>query len=184
VSLTSSLYPVAHGARIAICRPSPRWFTLAASWVSDPQINRTLITATPWPLEPAQMPAWLPVAEPPTAFLIALQGTLDRPIGMSHFHSFDERSKSIKLAILLEPNFQGQGLGSEAVAVMLEYAFKTFDLHRVSLSAFSSNPAGLRAYERAGFRFEGVRRKAWFRDGEWHDDVVMAVLRSEWQERA
>ena len=53
----------------------------------------------------------------------------------------------------------------------------------MSLSAFSTNPAGLRAYERAGFRHEGVRRNAWFRDGEWHDDVVMAVLRSEWQDR-
>jgi RimJ/RimL family protein N-acetyltransferase len=125
---------------------------LAASWISDPSINRTLITATPWPLEPAQMPAWLPVAQPPTAFLLALLPALERPVGLAHFHSFDERSKSIKLAILLEPAFQHQGLGTQAVRLMLDYGFATFDLHRIALSAFSSNPAGLRAYERAGFR--------------------------------
>ena len=179
-----TLHPVVRGERVTLARPSPSWFPRVATLINDPRINRTLITAVPWPIETFEVSSWLPVSDPPTAFLIAETGNLERPLGLIHFHSYDALSRSIKLAILLEVEAQNHGFGSEAVRLMVDYGFRTFDLNRIALSAFSSNPGGLRAYERAGFRREGVRRRAWFRDGAWHDDVVMAVCRSDWEDRA
>jgi RimJ/RimL family protein N-acetyltransferase len=171
---------VVAGSRVSLVRPDPAWFALAASWINDPAVARTLITSVPWPLDPVDVASWLPSTEPPTAFLVVPAGER-RPVGLSHFHSYDAAAKSIKLAILLEPTAQGRGFGTEAVRLMVGYAFSRFDLNRVALSAFANNPAGLRAYERAGFRVEGVRRRAWFREGRFRDDVLMAVLRRDWE---
>lgn len=189
--------PVVVGRLISLARPDPRFFPLAASWINDHEIGRTLITGVPWPITTEEVAYWLPTTFPLTAFFIWPNALLDppagedgaaqpaesRPVGLCHFHTFDRAAKCIKLAILLEPSAQGRGFGSEAVMHMLEYAFSTFDLNRVALSAFSNNPGGLRAYARAGFKTEGVRRRAWYRDGEWLDDVLMAVLRRDWEAR-
>lgn len=169
------------GALVSLVRPDRCWHALAASWINDPDVGRTLVTAVPWPVTIDDVPAWLPAGEPPTSFLIVPRASPARPVGLSHFHSYDPPGASIKLAILIEPAAQGRGYGAEAVRLMVDFAFTTFDLHRISLSAFANNPVGLRAYERAGFQREGVRRRAWYREGAWQDDVLMAVLRPDWQ---
>ena len=64
--------------------------------------------------------------------------------------------------------------------MVLRHAFEALGLHRVSLEVYAFNPRGQRAYEKAGFVVEGVRRDALRFDGEWVDAVVMSVLDSEW----
>ena len=185
---------VSRGARIALVRPDRHWFQMVAAWINDPRVNQTLVTAIPWPLEAPDASSWLPTGEPLMAFLIAPvsadhagdrslgdRSLGDHPVGLCHFHSYDHETRSIKIAILIEPASQGRGYGTEAVRLLVDYAFETFDLNRVCLSAFGNNPAGLRAYERAGFKLEGVRRRVWYRAGTWHDDVMMSVLRREWE---
>lgn len=177
---SASLRVVSRGTRVALVRPERHWFSLVADWINDPRVNHTLVTAIPWPLEAPDASGWLPSGEPLMAFLIAPVGS-DRPVGLCHFHSYDHDTRSIKIAILIEPESQGRGYGTQAVQLLVDYAFETFDLNRVCLSAFGNNPAGLRAYEHAGFRLEGVRRRVWYRAGAWHDDVMMSVLRREWE---
>jgi RimJ/RimL family protein N-acetyltransferase len=175
-----SLRTVSRGERVVLARPDRAWFGLVASWINDPRVSRTLVTAIPWPLEPSDAAIWLPSGEPLMAFLVAPVHQ-DQPVGLCHFHSYDHETRSIKIAVLIEPGSQGRGYGTEAVRLLVDYAFNSFDLNRVALSAFGSNPAGLRAYERAGFRVEGTRRRVWFRAGAWHDDVMMSVLRADWE---
>jgi len=170
------------GRLTALAVPDSRHYRLAASWINDPRVNRTLVTGQPWPVSENDMSGWLPTSEPHTAFVIVPLGAQREPVGLTHFHSYDRSTRSIKLAILVEPASQGRGYGTDAVRLMVDHAFTTFDLNRVALSAFASNPGGLRAYERAGFRVEGTRRHTWYRDGRWHDDVLMAILRAEWEE--
>ena len=63
------------------------------------------------------------------------------------------------------------------------YAFREMGLHRVQLEVAPYNPAGIRAYEKAGFVEEGRRRAAVWHDGRWYDEVLMSVLDSEWAAR-
>jgi RimJ/RimL family protein N-acetyltransferase len=189
VTRSATMRIVSRGAHIALVRPDRHWFQMVAAWINDPRVNQTLVTAIPWPLEAPDASSWLPTGEPLMAFLIAPvsanqtggRGLVDHPVGLCHFHSYDHETRSIKIAILIEPASQGRGYGTEAVRLLVDYAFETFDLNRICLSAFGNNPAGLRAYERAGFRLEGVRRRVWYRAGAWHDDVMMSVLRHEWE---
>lgn len=62
---------------------------------------------------------------------------------------------------------------------MLDYALTTVGLHRVSLRVFDFNPRARRVYEKCGFQVEGHHRDVLRWDGDWHDELVMAVLASD-----
>ncbi|WP_330478954.1 GNAT family N-acetyltransferase [Streptomyces platensis] len=80
--------------------------------------------------------------------------------------------------IALVPDATDRGIGSEAIHLLLDYAFDRVGLHRVQLEVFDYNPRARRAYEKCGFEVEGRLREALFWDGTWHDVLVMAALRS------
>lgn len=73
----------------------------------------------------------------------------------------------------------GRGLGTEALRLCLRYGFDELSLERIELHVFSFNKRAIRAYEKVGFRTEGIRRGALYRDGEFHDILVMGLRRFE-----
>jgi len=75
----------------------------------------------------------------------------------------------------------GQGYGSDAMRVLLRFAFAELNLHRVSLSVFGYNPRARRSYEKVGFVVEGAMRERLRRDGQRWDMVMMGILREDWQ---
>ncbi|MGQ0601026.1 MAG: GNAT family N-acetyltransferase [Anaerolineales bacterium] len=77
----------------------------------------------------------------------------------------------------------GQGYGTEAMRIALRYAFTELNLHRVSLTVLGANPRAQRAYEKAGFVFEGRARAQSQYDGQRVDEVYMGILREEWERR-
>ena len=80
-----------------------------------------------------------------------------------------------------ERDFWGKGYGTDAMRVMLRYAFRELNLHRVSLTVFEYNPRAMRSYEKAGFVVEG-RLRAWLnREGRRWDMIHMGILRAEWE---
>ena len=78
---------------------------------------------------------------------------------------------------------RGRGVGTEALGLILRYAFQTLGLERVQIEVDMGNEGAKRCYEKAGFVLEGVKRHAYFRDGAFCDIGVMSVLAGEWRER-
>lgn len=77
---------------------------------------------------------------------------------------------------------RGKGIGTWMVSTTRDFAFEELHLHRLELDVFSFNPRAIRAYRKAGFREEGVRRDA-VRNGDGYgDDVLMSILEDEWRE--
>ena len=77
--------------------------------------------------------------------------------------------------------YWGKGYGSEAMSLILRYAFTELNLHRVSLGVFSYNSRAICAYEKCGFRKEGVIRQAFRREGQRWEEFNMGILQREWQ---
>jgi RimJ/RimL family protein N-acetyltransferase len=80
-----------------------------------------------------------------------------------------------------ERAYWGNGYGTEAMCLLLRFAFAELNLQRVSLGVYAYNPRALRSYEKAGFRHEGVVRADCRRDGQRWDSVFMGILREEWR---
>ncbi len=77
--------------------------------------------------------------------------------------------------------WRGRGAGTEAGRLALDFAFQELNLHRINATVFSYNTASLRMCEKLGFSREGVFREFLQRDGQWHDMILLGILRREWE---
>jgi RimJ/RimL family protein N-acetyltransferase len=81
-----------------------------------------------------------------------------------------------------ETEYWSKGYGTDAMNVLLRFAFTEINLRRVSLGVFEYNPRAIRSYEKAGFRHEGRLRRLLHREGRRWDNLFMGILREEWLE--
>ncbi len=79
-----------------------------------------------------------------------------------------------------EREFWGRGYGTDAMRVILRYAFHELNLQRVTLNVFAYNQRAVRSYEKAGFTLEGRMRGGVLREGRRWDVLYMGILREEW----
>ncbi|MFC0673323.1 GNAT family N-acetyltransferase [Brachybacterium hainanense] len=90
------------------------------------------------------------------------------------------RGRQAELGWVLDPAHQGQGLGTEFAAALLEIAFDGLDVRRVEASCFAANTASWRIMEKIGMRREGLfREDSLHRSGRWLDGLTYALLASE-----
>ena len=75
----------------------------------------------------------------------------------------------------------GQGYGSDAMRLILRYAFAELNLDRVTLSVFEYNERAIHTYRKLGFREEGRQRQRLNRYGRWWDMLIMGLPREAWQ---
>lgn len=87
------------------------------------------------------------------------------------------------LGVIIGPKHVDQGYGTDAVRVGLRLAFAELGAHKIELQTWSFNERALRVYSRLGFVEEGRRRAAVFHRCEFHDQVLMGMLRDEYQQR-
>lgn len=72
-----------------------------------------------------------------------------------------------------------RGIGSEAIKLLLDYAFKRANLHKIELEVHEFNERAIACYKKCGFVSEGVIRECIFRDGKYYDSIKMGILQSE-----
>lgn len=105
----------------------------------------------------------------------------DRLIGFVALHSVEWNNGVALLAIGIgEPRYRGKGYGTDALHLILRYAFYELNLFRVGLDVIADNARALHTYEKLGFQREGCMRGAVLRDGCRTDRIYLGILRDEW----
>ena len=105
----------------------------------------------------------------------------DRLIGFIHLVGTSWTHGDTWMGIGLgDREYWGKGYGTDAIRVILRYAFTELNLRRVTLVVFAYNPRATKSYQKAGFKVEGRLRQHLARDGQRNDMIVMGVLREEW----
>lgn len=103
-----------------------------------------------------------------------------RPIGVANLRDFTNAHGTAEFGITIGAEEErGKGYGTEAVRLLLDYAFTVLGLHNVWLDTAAYNPGAIRAYEKAGFREIGRRRGARLIAGKRYDVVLMDCVADE-----
>jgi diamine N-acetyltransferase len=151
-------------------------------WYNDFGMRRTF-GGLPRPWTDARQDRWYEdVATPDDseAIFTIYEAARMRPVGTTTLTHIDYRNRSAEFGILIgEDRWRGKGFGTETSRLMLDYAFSMLELHSVYLTVVEFNLAGIRAYEKAGFRHSGRRRDAIAMDGRYWDEIYMDCLASE-----
>lgn len=97
--------------------------------------------------------------------------------------SYKDRSRGVlkgaiyEIGIALFAEYRGQGVGTTAQQLLVEYLFDNAPAHRLEAYTEVDNVAEQRALEKVGFEREGVLRAIYFRAGAWRDNVLYALVR-------
>ncbi len=95
-------------------------------------------------------------------------------LGRCGFIHIDWKNRLGEIAILIgKKDARGRGYGTDAVKTLCDFGFRELNLHKIKVSVFDFNLAALRCYEKSGFVREGVCKSEIFREGQYHDVVVM-----------
>ncbi|MFC5604404.1 GNAT family N-acetyltransferase [Sporosarcina koreensis] len=104
-----------------------------------------------------------------------------KPIGVTSLINIDYRNRNAECIIDIgEKNYWSKGFGREAFQLLLEFAFKELNLHKVFLRVFSYNERAIRLYQKLGFNEEGNLKEQLYRNGSWHGVVFMGLLKSNY----
>lgn len=105
-----------------------------------------------------------------------------RHIGATLFIDINHTDRTAEFGIMIgEPDARGKGYGTEATRLMLDHAFLALGLSNVILRVYEYNLAGIKAYEKVGFRTIGTRRKSKLMGGKLWDTIYMEALADEFE---
>lgn len=176
---------VIYGKRIRLRAPEREDIPIFTRWFSDPEVTHGLALYLPFSI--AEEELWFDnmLKRPPEEHPLTIEvkkGDGWTVIGNMGFFDINKVAHSVEVGIVIgEKGYWNQGYGTEAMKLMLKHGFNTLNLHRIMLKVYAYNERAIRAYEKAGYVLEGRLRDAIYRDGEYHDILLMSVLRSEWQ---
>ncbi len=122
------------------------------------------------------------VAEVPDRYDYAIcrPTELNQPLGEVVINDIDlnNRSCNFRCALYSHTNF-GRGMGTEAIRLLMDFAFDELAINRVELEVFEFNDRAIHVYEKIGFKHEGRKRQALLWQGEFYDALVMGLISSD-----
>jgi ribosomal-protein-alanine N-acetyltransferase len=102
-------------------------------------------------------------------------------IGAVGCHWGAREHKVMELGYWVAEHLWGRGIAAEATAAVVRFVFAAYPVERLQSRVFVGNPASARVLEKVGFKYEGTLRSAVFRREQFHDLMMFALLRSEWE---
>lgn len=101
-------------------------------------------------------------------------------IGECSLHDVDRFNRCCEVGITIGKPYWSQGYGQESLRLLVDYAFRHHNMHRVGLEALADDPRAVGCYRKVGFVEEGTLRKRDWAFGEYHDVLLMSILDEEW----
>lgn len=154
------------------------------NWLQDPEVIEYSLTAFQVMKTRQQIDHWFAATLQQQNSLnlgIYLEET-NALIGYAGLSGISTTNHSGEYFIFIgEKAFWGRGVGTAVTRQIVDIGFASHQLNRIMLTVSESNTGGLKAYAKAGFVVEGRLRQACYRQGLFHDKVVMSVLKAEWR---
>ena len=100
-------------------------------------------------------------------------------VGVCGLTSHDRHNRIAEFSLYIDPGTQGSGVGAMALKTLLSHGFQNLNLHSIWGESFSGNPA-IKMFKEVGFKHDGSRRDAYFKEGKYVDAELYSILEKEW----
>jgi RimJ/RimL family protein N-acetyltransferase len=153
-------------------------------WLNDPEVNQYLLVYAP--LSEIVEEKWYEkTAQSNTQLVMAIESSdLKNPrqlIGNCGLHDIRWKDRTATFGIFIgDKSFWSNGYGTEAASLLIQFGFEQLNFHRINSSVLGFNKRSLRMHQKLGFQIEGRQRQKIFKNGEYHDEIILGLLREEW----
>ena len=152
-------------------------------WINNPEVRKFLNRI--FPIDTYTEESWYESHDrgslPTNVIFAIVLKDKDLHIGNIGIHKINWQSRfGTTGAIIDEPEYWGKGYGPEAKELLLYYAFNTLNLRRIQSSVLAINKRSLKYLKKSGYIEEGRHKEKFFRDGEWIDEISLAITARAW----
>jgi len=153
-------------------------------WLNDPEVTKYTSHGV-FPVTREEEEKWFveTMERKDVIVLAIIDKKTDTHIGNCAIQNIDWTNRHAEYAVIIgEKKFWGKGVGTEVAKLLIEHAFNTLNLNKVSLGVNAQNKCAVRAFEKAGFVREGILRQEIYCNGRYCDVVRMSILKQEFLE--
>lgn len=157
----------------------------ALKYLNDPTVQKMVMPGPNFLLTMNDEQNWFSTqsAFDPRTYNFAIE-TVDgeQYIGGCCFENMDWKNRNLELSIFIgDSAFRGKGYGTEVIELAKTIVFRELNMEKIKICVFSFNDAALKCYSRCGFQEEGRLKRECFRDGQYHDNIMMALFRDQYK---
>ena len=104
----------------------------------------------------------------------------NRYIGNIYLTNIEWINKNVNIHIMIgDDSSRGKGIGSEAIMLMIKYAFEEKNLHRIYSHVFHNNIASIKMLKKCHFIQEGILRQSVYKNNTYNDVLILSILKEE-----
>jgi UDP-4-amino-4,6-dideoxy-N-acetyl-beta-L-altrosamine N-acetyltransferase len=150
-------------------------------WRNDPELTG-LVMSHPFPITEEMEKEWYDnelTNKTNRAIYFAIEDTKsNNQIGIIFLNNINWISGTVQFGLLIgENSARGKGLGKDVLEIIIDYAFSSLNLRKISLEVISINLTAIKLYEKMGFKVEGLLKKHWFFKNQYHDVLIMSKFK-------
>lgn len=173
------------GKKVTLRPVEEEHLPLLLEWTNDPEISR-LVGGWSFPISRKAQSDWYTRSlnnATTQRWIVEVDG---EPIGLTGLWEIDWHNRTALTALKLgSSSVRGKGYGTDAIFTVMEYAFHQVGLNKLWGEILMYNLASYRAYiKNCGWTVEGINREHVFRDGIFHDQLRVSILRREYEKLA
>lgn len=148
------------------------------NWMNDPEVNQYLESRfEKWSVNKLKRYIGDTKKNPNNLFLAIISKNGNRHIGNIKIGPINHSHKSADVGVIIgKKSFWRKGFATEAIKLVVDYAFNKLDLHKLTAGVYNCNTASIKAFKRADFSVEGVRKKHYLCNGDYVDGVLLGIV--------
>jgi len=155
----------------------------ALSFINDPEVSEYLRPGIPFPMKLENEEKWYESIDPMSTsnYSFAIE-TKDKSlyIGGCGINETDWKNSWCVVGIFLGKRYWNKGYGTDAMKTLVNFIFNEMNMNKIKLNVYSFNKRAVKSYEKCGFVTEGILKQEFFRNGQYHDEYIMSILKSDY----
>jgi RimJ/RimL family protein N-acetyltransferase len=152
------------------------------AWVNNPEVHALIGETRPMSVSGADAFYDELQHDESRIWFIIVEKASHRPIGECGLLRMTPTWRTTDLSIIIsERDARGRGYGTEAITLLMDYAFGALNVHRIAIGVVGFNERALRFYEKIGFQREGIQREGYYWNQQYYDFVMMSILEHEFR---
>lgn len=103
----------------------------------------------------------------------------DEHVGNIKIHKIDNLHRFAEVSLVIGKSFWGKGVGTAAIKLATEYAFKNLNLHKVISGIYDVNVGSIKSFEKNGYKLVGRLKEHRFFQGQYVDHLIFEIMNKD-----
>lgn len=174
------------GKKVRLRAPRPEDWQLHLQECTDSEGRRLLQWGIELPKSEAMArqfaQEWADFKDTSGRIMFSIETLVGRHVGGINLHTMDRKNGTCSFGIRIAPRFQGKGYGTEALRILMRYAFWELRFQKANSGCMEGNAGSIKLHKAVGFKEEGRQRRSIYTDGRYYDHLLFGLTREEFDE--